>query len=82
MFVGSAKALPFLLVTVIAGGALSLIYLVGGVLVPRPQKTRPQGFLARVWRTELWRLHRRGPLPYAMAIAFGGLYVSFVTIAR
>jgi prepilin peptidase CpaA len=58
--------------TAIAGGVLSLIYVVGGALVERPRGPRPSGFLRRALRCEQWRLSRRGPLPYAAAIAAGG----------
>ena len=64
---------PFLISgTAIAGGILSMIYLAGGVLVRRPQRARPPGFVRRALRCEQWRLSRRGPLPYAAAIAAGG----------
>jgi len=47
--------------------------LAGGVLARRPQGARPAGFLPRIIRCEQWRLSRRGPLPYAAAIAVGGV---------
>jgi prepilin peptidase CpaA len=31
--------------------------------------------LARALRVERWRIHRGGPLPYACAIAAGGLFI-------
>jgi prepilin peptidase CpaA len=64
---------PFLISgTALAGGALSILYLAASLLVKRPRGARPQGFLGRVLRCEHWRLSRRGPLPYAAAIAAGG----------
>jgi prepilin peptidase CpaA len=39
------------------------------------QITRPVGLLSRAWRLERWRLSRGGPLPYAVAIAAGGLFI-------
>jgi prepilin peptidase CpaA len=36
---------------------------------------RPAGLLSRAWRAERRRLSRGGPLPYAVAIAAGGLFV-------
>jgi hypothetical protein len=41
--------------------------------VARPRAGRPAGLLRRVWRTERYRMHRRGPLPYASAIAAAAL---------
>jgi prepilin peptidase CpaA len=37
--------------------------------------TRPAGLLSRAWRLERRRLSRGGPLPYAVAIAAGGLFI-------
>jgi prepilin peptidase CpaA len=37
--------------------------------------TRPAGLLSRAWRLERRRLGRGGPLPYAVAIAAGGLFI-------
>jgi prepilin peptidase CpaA len=59
--------------TALSGGLLALAYLVGGKFAPAPALGRPHGLLRRVLRCELWRLHRRGPLPYAAAIATGGV---------
>ena len=65
--------------TSLAGGVLALIYL-GGSLVSRRGASatirtagiRPAGLVRRALRCELRRLRRRGPLPYAAAIATGG----------
>lgn len=62
-----------LLATALAGGLLAALYLAASRLVPPPPPGRPAGLLARAWRCERWRLHRRGPLPYAAAIAAGAL---------
>jgi len=59
--------------TALAGGVLALFYLVAGLVVKRPERPRPARFIPRVLRCEQWRLSRRGPLPYAAAIAVGGL---------
>jgi prepilin peptidase CpaA len=61
------------LYTSLAGGVLAILYLIAGKLVPRPPASRPNGMLGRIARCELWRLRRRGPLPYAAAIAAGGI---------
>jgi prepilin peptidase CpaA len=58
-----------------AGGLLSLFYLSARRIVPAPTATRPQSLIARVLRAERWRIRRGGPLPYACAIAAGGLFV-------
>jgi len=61
------------LYTSLAGGVLALLYLIAGKLVPKPSPARPDTMLGRIARCELWRLRRRGPLPYAAAIAAGGI---------
>jgi prepilin peptidase CpaA len=63
--------------TSLAGGILALIYIVGSRVAPRPGPGLPvprsDSLLRRAARCELRRLRRRGPLPYATAIAAGGL---------
>ncbi len=64
--------------TSLAGGVLALLYVAGSRLAPRPvaepmPRTRQLPLLLRrAARCELRRLRRRGPLPYAAAIATGG----------
>ncbi len=65
--------------TALAGGCLALVYLVAGLVVKRPHRARPATFVARVLRCEQWRLSRRGPLPYAAAIAVGGAIATLHT---
>lgn len=60
-----------LFVTAISGAVLGLIYLVARRRIPAPAPRRPAWRLMRALRLEQWRLHRGGPLPYAVAIAFG-----------
>ncbi len=55
----------------IAGGLLAILYLLAGTLVPAPAPARPPHRLGRALRVEMWRIRRRGPLPYGVAIAFG-----------
>jgi len=65
---------PDLLVTVaLCGGLLALLVLALRPLAPRAAGPRPRSLLARTLRAEAWRLRRRGPLPYAVAIAGGAL---------
>jgi prepilin peptidase CpaA len=69
------QAAAFVLATALAGGVLALLYTVLVRLVPRPAPGRRTGLLARCLKAEAWRISRRGPLPYAAAIAAGGFYV-------
>lgn len=65
----------FVVATALAGGVLSLLYLAGPHLplpAPRPAG-RGKPLLARIAAAETWRLKRRGPLPYGVAIAAGFL---------
>ena len=63
-----------MLFTAVAGGVLCLPYLPGARVFRRPSAVRPSGLLRRVLRCEQWRLRRRGPLPYAVAIAAGNIF--------
>jgi prepilin peptidase CpaA len=67
--------LTFLLVMSVAGSVLSAIYLIGRSLHHPHRTRRPSAFVLRAARVERWRFHRGGPLPYACAIAAGGLFV-------
>lgn len=69
---------PMLLLGVsMSGGLISLLFWAGRRRVGRPAGAKPQGLFARALRAERWRLHRGGPIPYAVAIAFGALNVIF-----
>ncbi len=74
VFVPPVMVPTLLLGTSLAGGAIALTYIIGSRLAPRPPADRPAGLLRRALRCELRRLRRRGPLPYAAAIATGGLF--------
>ena len=67
------QVLNLLLAVSLAGGVLSVIYLllIRLRLPPLPAGSRTP--LRRVLRAEGWRIRRRGPLPYACAISAGGL---------
>lgn len=66
------QEVPVLLASVaIMGGLLACIYLAARHVAPVPQSRRPPGIFRRAVRVELWRIHRRGPLPYGVAIALG-----------
>ncbi len=62
--------------TAMAGGLLALVFVVGRRVARRPAPGRPPHFMPRILRCELWRLHRGGPLPYAAAIACGGVFAT------
>ena len=60
------------------GGVLALLYLVlGRMMKPFVGRPRPPGLLHRICRAERHRICRRGPLPYASAIAAGAFLVLF-----
>ena len=67
----------FILVMSVVGALLGVVYLIGRALPAPPSSRRPTSLPARALRIEWWRLHRGGPLPYACAIAAGGLFVLF-----
>jgi prepilin peptidase CpaA len=71
--------LDLLAAIALCGGVLSLAYL--ALFRLRPATILPAGrgrpLLLRVLAAERWRLRRRGPLPYALAIAAGGALVLF-----
>jgi prepilin peptidase CpaA len=65
----------FVIATTIAGGFLGIGYF---VLSRRPagiRERRRTCVLARVVAVEVWRIRRRWPLPYGVAIAAGGTFV-------
>jgi prepilin peptidase CpaA len=71
-----AASWEFVFVTVMAGGLLGLAYLAVPPLLG-PVRLAPAGapLLRRILQVEHWRLRRRGPLPYAVAIAVGGIFI-------
>eukprot|EP01037_Dinobryon_pediforme_P012525 gene12525-12614_t len=56
-----------------AGAILGLAYLAAARATTVPRAGRPSNFPARAWRIERRRLAQGGPIPYAVAIALGGL---------
>jgi prepilin peptidase CpaA len=61
--------------TTLAGGALGIGYIVAARSLSVPARAVPAGLFHRVLRVEARRIRRRGPLPYAVAIAAGGALV-------
>ena len=74
VFVPPSMVPTLVIGTSLAGGVLALFYLAGSKLAPRPASlgVGQAGLVRRALRCELRRLRRRGPLPYAAAIAMGG----------
>lgn len=68
-----AHFLSFVTIMSVAGAILALPYLAGRSFRPFVPPGRPNRFIGRVMRAERWRLRNGGPLPYACAIAAGGL---------
>ena len=70
-FAGNVR---FFAATALAGGVLALMHLALRYL-PRPALV-PTGSVAirRVYAAERWRILRRAPLPYGIAIACGGIW--------
>ncbi len=64
--------------TALAGGLLALVYLVMQ-RIPAQRLTLPvdpgNNTLHRVLAVESWRIRRRGPMPYGVAIALGAAFV-------
>lgn len=71
LLVAPSSVVPMLLTTAVGGGVLCLPYLFGSRLLSSPAPGRPTRLISRLLRCERWRLRRRGPLPYAVAIAAG-----------
>jgi prepilin peptidase CpaA len=77
VFVAPPMVPTMMIGTSLAGGVLALIYVLGSLITGGPHRmTAPASpgsstLLRRIARCELKRLRRRGPLPYAAAIAAG-----------
>lgn len=64
--------LAFFMRVFLIGGALALVYLALWLVLPKRRAARAYrrgGLLRRIARVEIWRIGRRGPLPYALAIS-------------
>jgi prepilin peptidase CpaA len=73
---GPAETVSFVVLTAIAGGVLGLGYMIGARLVAPPRRLGPDApVLRRILAAEQRRVHRRGPLPYGVAIAVGASVV-------
>ncbi len=76
LFVPPGSVADLLLITAIAGAFVAISYWLGGRLVPAPGRARPASLWRRALRCEQWRLRRRAPIPYAVAILIGAACVS------
>ena len=65
----------FVAATVMAGGVLGIAYLLLSFRPRRPLRPRRVSLLGRIAAIESRRIGRRGPLPYGIAIAAGGVFV-------
>lgn len=65
----------FVIATAVSGGVLAVAYLVLSLSPRGPRKTRRTPLLRRIVAVESWRIRKRGPLPYGVAIAAGGAFV-------
>ncbi|MFC7738511.1 prepilin peptidase [Roseomonas sp. GCM10028921] len=66
----------FIVATSVFGGILGLTYIgASRLLQPAPILAGAHGHIMRVLAIEGWRIRRRGPVPYAVAIALGGAFV-------
>jgi prepilin peptidase CpaA len=77
LLVGTAPsvALEMLFWIAMAGGVLGVVYLALSFVMPRPALRPRAPLLVRVALVEANRIARRGPLPYAVAIAVGAIAV-------
>jgi prepilin peptidase CpaA len=72
----------FVIATALVGGLLGISYLLLSRLLPSSSlqglcQTKRTSFLGRVAAVEFWRIRRRGPLPYGVAIAAAGAFILF-----
>jgi prepilin peptidase CpaA len=63
-----------LMITVLAGGVLALVHMVMRALPAPALAPAGASLVRRVYAVERWRHLRHAPLPYGVAIAFGGIW--------
>jgi prepilin peptidase CpaA len=70
----------FIVVTSLAGGILALVHLALRYAIREAPRPPPNGasWARRVLAAEGWRIVRHGSLPYAVAIACGGIWAVLV----
>jgi prepilin peptidase CpaA len=57
----------------LGGGLLAVVYISLRFVIRRPRPSPSGSLFRRAMRAEAWRICRRGPLPYAFAIASGAI---------
>jgi prepilin peptidase CpaA len=71
----------FVVATALVGGVLGIFYLLLSQLLPSSLQglcqAKRRSFLGRVVVVESWRIRKRGPLPYGVAIAAAGAFILF-----
>jgi prepilin peptidase CpaA len=67
----------FVAATAIAGGLLGILYFVLSRIPGSVSQPKPRSLPGRVLAIEAWRIRRRRPLPYGVAIAAGGIFILF-----
>jgi prepilin peptidase CpaA len=72
----------YVCVIAMAGGGLAALYLALSVVVRRPAPGMRRSLMARLLKAEAWRVHRRGGIPYAVAIAAGGMFILLPMFSR
>jgi prepilin peptidase CpaA len=72
----------FVVATAFAGGVLALLYLLLRMLPAMRPLPAGRGRFVRIYGVERWRIRRRGPLPYGVAIAAGGVFTLLHVIGR
>ncbi len=72
----------FVVVTAMAGGVLALAYFLMRWLPAVQRLPAQSSYLMRVYVVERWRIRRRGPLPYGVAIAAGGVFTLVHALGR
>lgn len=76
MVVPPSEVASFIVAVSLVGAALALVYLGASRITSAPPVQRPKQLIARAVRAERWRIRRAGPLPYAVAIAGGFLFIT------
>jgi prepilin peptidase CpaA len=74
LVVAPASVPGFVLAVALAGGVLAMTYLFLGRFLTIRNGPRPSSLPRRALRAEAWRIGRRGPLPYGVAIAAGAIF--------
>jgi prepilin peptidase CpaA len=81
LVVPAHETLDFAVLVPLIGGALAIIYLLLGAMLRAPGRRQgPLPFWRRALRAEQWRIARRGPLPYGVAIAASAITLFFTRV--